>query len=83
MLHSDAEESQGKAWNMIFPVLQVDDAEPELILGYDHPNSTVLRYKYEPNAGITLGDDGEYIIALKMVLFCSMADRYVYSRDLN
>ena len=58
MLHADAENTQGRGFNLIWPVLQVEDSPEELILGLDPPDRTVMKYKYEPEAAIALGDDG-------------------------
>ncbi|CAB9508732.1 Guanylate cyclase [Seminavis robusta] len=81
--HVDAENSNGKAFNLIFPVLQANESTPELMLGEDHFGPTVIPYRYEPEAGILLGDDGVHHTApsdyrgtdqMRMVISVYMAD---------
>jgi hypothetical protein len=59
--HVDANATDGKAFNMIFPVLQANESTPELMLGEDHFGPIVIPYRYEPEAAIVLGDDGTLI----------------------
>ena len=65
--HVDARNTSGKAFNIIFPVLQANESTPELMLGEDHYGPVVIPYRYEPEAAILLGDDGELRLAFLAV----------------
>ena len=83
-LHADAEGSNGKNFNMLFPVMQTEDPGPELDIEADD-GSLVIGYKYEKDHAILLGDDGfhgtahvDYRDTGKMRLSVS-----VYMADVN
>ena len=57
--HSDASESDGKSFNLIFPIMQVNESSPELVLRQDDFGPLIVPYRYESGAAIVLGDDGE------------------------
>jgi hypothetical protein len=59
--HVDAEGTDGKAFNLIFPVLQANESTPELMLGEDHFRPMAIPYRYESEAAIVLGDDGALV----------------------
>ena len=56
--HVDAEATNGKGFNMIFPVIQANESTPELMLSEDGFGPLVIPYRYESKHAIVLGDDG-------------------------
>jgi SET domain len=54
-MHNDSEEDGH--YNVIFPVLQVNNSNPELIVGDDKSN-LYAPYKYEPDHAVVLGKFG-------------------------
>jgi len=54
-MHDDSNE-EGH-YNVIFPVLQVNSSDPELILG-DDEQGLYAPYKYEPDHAVVLGPHG-------------------------
>jgi hypothetical protein len=54
-MHNDSEEDGH--YNVIFPVLQVNNSQPELIVG-DEVQNLYAPYKYEPDHAVVLGKFG-------------------------
>lgn len=54
-LHSDSDDP--RVFNMIFPILQVNNSDPELVLA-DDKYVVKVPYRYERDAGILVGLDG-------------------------
>jgi hypothetical protein len=54
-MHNDSEEDGH--YNVIFPVLQVNNSQPELIVG-DRAQNLYAPYKYEPDHAVVLGKFG-------------------------
>ena len=55
LMHNDSEEDGH--YNVIFPVMQVNNSRPELIVG-DDTNNLYAPYKYEPDHAVVLGKLG-------------------------
>jgi hypothetical protein len=55
LMHHDSEEDGH--YNVIFPVLQVNNSKPELIVG-DEKSGLYAPYKYEPDHAVVLGKRG-------------------------
>ena len=54
--HSDSD--YDNIFNLILPIVQVDDGQPELILAEDEPGTLHVPYNYERDHGILVGKDG-------------------------
>jgi hypothetical protein len=57
-MHSDSD--YPGIFNLIFPVVQVNVTHPELVLGEDLPGKLLIPYKYEREAGILVGLNGQH-----------------------
>jgi hypothetical protein len=55
LMHNDSEEDGH--YNVIFPVVQVNNSKPELIVG-DDSQDLYAPYKYEPDHAVVLGKSG-------------------------
>lgn len=55
LMHTDSDEDGH--YNVIFPVLQVNNSKPELIVG-DSSANIYVPYKYEPEHAVVLGKEG-------------------------
>ena len=58
-LHTDVMQTDGKAYNVIVPLLLASESGPELDVahGVDRSGDRVGRYKYEYDVGAMMGDD--------------------------
>mmetsp|Transcript_13931 Transcript_13931/g.25213 ORF Transcript_13931/g.25213 Transcript_13931/m.25213 type:complete len:208 (-) Transcript_13931:90-713(-) len=57
-MHSDSDDTH--IFNLILPVHQVEGSDPELVLGADHDVPFHVPYRYERQAGILVGKDGQH-----------------------
>lgn len=60
--HHDFTETQGKAFNLLIPLILVQDSAPELDV-YPQDWTFIAQYKYKYGTGVLLGDDAVHATA--------------------
>jgi hypothetical protein len=62
-MHVDFDGEENKAFNVIIPLILVDESSPELNIRGDNKPYLVNKFKYEENVGVILGDNAAHSTA--------------------